>query len=58
LLSFLRNATPAQRPTHDGRDRFYQRLRRTRRLARYEEVIALLLTDGWVVQPPQQDDEE
>lgn len=58
LLGMLRDATPAGRPTHDARNRFYQRLRRMRRLDRYSDVLALFQADGWVVPPPQPDDEE
>lgn len=58
LLSMLRDATPAGRPTHDARNRFYRRLRRMHRLDRYEDVLTLLQADGWVVPPPQQEDEE
>jgi hypothetical protein len=37
LLGMLRDATPAERPTHDARNRFYQHLR-MRRLGRYGDV--------------------
>jgi hypothetical protein len=57
LLSFLRDATPAQLPTHDARDRFYEGLRCRRCLKIYEGVMALLQADGWAVPPPQEDEE-
>jgi hypothetical protein len=58
LLSMLRDATPAGRPTNDARNRFYQGLRRMRRLDRYEEALTLLQADGWIVPPLQQYDDE
>jgi len=47
LLALLRNAPAADRPTPQARDRFYQHIRRMRRLDKYEDVIALLREDGW-----------
>lgn len=58
LLGMLRDATPAGRPTHDARNRFYQHLRRMHRLDRYDDVLASLQADGWVVPPPRPDHEE
>lgn len=57
LLGMLRNAAAPERPSHDARNRFYQRMRRADRLDKYDEVIGLLQTDGWALPPPQQDDE-
>lgn len=54
LLGVLRNATPADRPTHDARNRFYQHIRRMRRIDKYEDVLAFLQSDGWVLPPPEQ----
>ncbi|WP_118137666.1 hypothetical protein [Oceanicella sp. SM1341] len=53
LLALLRNATPADRPSHDARNRFYQHIRRTRRTDKYEDVIIFLQSDGWVLPPPE-----
>ena len=58
LLGVLRDAPPAGRPTHNARNRFYQRLRRMHRLDRYEDALTLLQADGWAVPPPQPDYEE
>lgn len=60
LLALLRNATPADRPSHDARNRFYQHIRRMRRTDKYEDVITFLQSDGWVLPPPEppaEDDE-
>lgn len=54
LLGVLRNATLAERPTHDARNRFYQHVRRMRRTDKYEDVLAFLQSDGWVLPPPEQ----
>lgn len=54
LLGVLRNATPADRPTHDARNRFYQHIRRMRRTDKYENVLTFLQTDGWALPPPEQ----
>ncbi len=54
LLGVLRNATPADRPTPDARNRFYQHVRRMRRTDKYEDVLNFLQSDGWVLPPPEQ----
>lgn len=54
LLGVLRNATVADRPTHDARNRFYQHIRRMRRTDKYEDVLTFLQSDGWVLPPPEQ----
>lgn len=54
LLAVLRNATVADRPTHDARNRFYQIVGRVRRTAKYQDVIAFLQSDGWVPPPLEQ----
>lgn len=58
LLGLLRNAAPAELPTHEARDRFYQDVRRMRRPDKYENVLAFLQADGWQVPPPQDDDDD
>lgn len=57
LLGLLRNAAPAELPTHEARNRFYQDVRRMRRLDKYEDVLTFLQTDGWEIPPPQNDNE-
>ncbi|PWB88535.1 hypothetical protein [Methylosinus sporium] len=54
LLGVLRNAMPADRPTHDARNRFYQHIRRMRRIDKYEDVLAFLQSDAWVLPFPDQ----
>jgi hypothetical protein len=58
LLSMLRNATEANRPTHEARNRFYQHIRGIRIIGNYDGVLAFLQTDGWEIPPSQQDDDE
>lgn len=58
LLSVLRNAAVADRPTHDARNRFYQFIRRMRRTDKYEDVLTFLQSDGWVLPPPEQPADE
>ncbi|UPT97742.1 hypothetical protein J4G48_0006505 [Bradyrhizobium barranii subsp. apii] len=53
LLALLRNATPADRPSHDARNRFYQHIVRMRRIDKYEDVLTFLQSDGWVPPPPE-----
>lgn len=57
LLGVLRNATVADRPTHDARNRFYQHIRRMRRTDKYEDVLIFLKSDGWVLPPEQPADD-
>lgn len=57
LLGVLRNATVADRPTHDARNRFYQHIRRMRRTDKYEDVLTFLESDGWALPPEQPADD-
>lgn len=59
LLALLRNATPADRPGHDARNRFYQHIRLVRRNDKYDDVLTFLQSDGWVPppDPPAEDDD-
>jgi hypothetical protein len=50
LLSMLKNTPVAHRPTQAARDRFYQHVRRERRLQKYAEVITMFQFDDWT--PP------
>ncbi|MCR8959865.1 hypothetical protein M0765_019630 [Variovorax sp. S2] len=54
LLGLLRNATPADQPTPEARNRFYQHVYRMRRTDKYEDVLTFLQSDGWVLPPPEQ----
>lgn len=54
LLALLRNAKPADRPTTDARNRFYQHIHRVRRTEKYADVLTLLQSDGWTLPPPAQ----
>lgn len=58
LLAMLRNAVPADLPTHDARNRFYQSIRRVRRTDKYDDVFAFLRSDGWTLPPPEQMDDD
>ncbi|BAR63526.1 hypothetical protein JQ614_34515 [Bradyrhizobium diazoefficiens] len=53
LLALLRNATRADRPSRDARNRFYQHIVRMRRIDKYEDVLTFLQSDGWVPPPPE-----
>jgi len=53
LLGVLRNAIAADQPSPDARNRFYQHLRRVRRIDKYEDVFAFLQIDGWAPPPPE-----
>jgi hypothetical protein len=55
LLGVLRNAPPADQPTHDARNRFYQHIRRMRRIDKYADVITLLKSDGWILPAPDEE---
>ena len=54
LLGVLRNATPADQPSHHARNRFYRYIRRMRHTDKYEDVLTFLHSDGWVMPPPEQ----
>lgn len=58
LLSLLRNTAASDLPTTATRDRFYQHVRRVRRLEKYGLVLASLQADGWVLPPPELEDGE
>ncbi len=47
LLGMLRNTTPADLPTSDARNDFYQSILRHRHTDKYSDVITLLQSDGW-----------
>jgi hypothetical protein len=55
LLAVLRNAKPADQPTPDARNRFYQHIHRMRRTDKYDDVFTFMQSDGWVPPPPTQD---
>ncbi|MGJ0508209.1 MAG: hypothetical protein ACR652_14040 [Methylocystis sp.] len=57
LLGLLRNTTPADRPSADARNRFYQHIRRRHRTAKYEDVLTFLQSDGWALPPPEPEPE-
>ncbi len=49
LLGMLNNAKPADLPSPDARARFYQHMRSNHRLAKYNDVITTLQSDGWTL---------
>ncbi len=49
LISALKDSKLENLPTFASRDRFYNHVRRVDRLEKYEELIAFLQVDGWVV---------
>ena len=51
LLGMLRNAMPADLPTPDARNRFYQHILRVRRIDKYDDVLTFLQSDGWILPP-------
>jgi hypothetical protein len=53
LLAILKNSDVGNLPTKNGRDRFFQFLRRMARRDRYSDVLELFQTDGWVQPPPE-----
>jgi len=55
LHSMLRNTQAADQPTPEARNRFYQHIRRVRRVEQYDDVLALLQADGWVLPLPEVD---
>lgn len=58
LHGLLSNTPPADRPSADARNRFYQHVRRVRRTGKYEDVLALLESDGWGPPPPEQEPDD
>lgn len=52
LLGMLRNVDAADLPSLAARDRFYQGIRNSRRLAKYQNVFDLFQISGWVPPPP------
>ncbi len=58
LLGLLRNATPADLPSHAARNRLFQLTYRMRRTDKYDEALTLLQSDGWVMPPPELEDDD
>lgn len=58
LLEILRNAEAAEQPTPDARNRFYQHVRGVRRTDKYAEVLTFFQADGWVLPPPEQEEDQ
>lgn len=56
LLGMLRNAMPADLPALDARARFYQHINHHRCIGRYDDVLNILQSDGWLLPPPEQID--
>jgi hypothetical protein len=54
LLGLLRNAAPGDKPTPGARNRFYRHVHRMRRADKYDDVLAFLQSDGWVLPPPEE----
>lgn len=53
LLGVLRNATVSDQPTPEARNRFYELIRRVRRIDKYEGVLTFLQSDGWALPSPE-----
>ncbi|HVI57112.1 MAG TPA: hypothetical protein VM621_18875 [Luteibacter sp.] len=52
VLGMLRNATPFDQPSIDGRNRFYQHIRRVSCTDKYNDVLTFFRSHGWVQPPP------
>lgn len=49
LLGLLRNAAPADLPSHAARNRFYQLVHDMHRTDKYDEILTFLQSDGWIM---------
>jgi hypothetical protein len=58
LLGVLRNAATTDQPSEDARGRFYQHVLRVRRIDKYEDVLTHFQADGWVLPPPETEDDD